>query len=111
MPSDLISTHRDLWSWCRAHDLAGHDPYDGLNSSLFQATPLRHSRAARLAWTQFFKRSPISFRKLAGVPPERNAKGVALFALAALANYRYRQTREAEVEARELLDDLIGMSL
>jgi hypothetical protein len=64
-----------------------------------------------LAWTQFFKRSPINFRKIAGVLPERNAKGMALFALAALANYRCLQTKEAEVEARELLDDLIGMSL
>ena len=111
MPSDLISAHGDLWNWCRSHDFAGYDPYDGLNSSLFQATPLRHSRAARLAWTQFLKRSPINLRKIAGVPAERNAKGIALFALAALADYRRLQTKEAEVTARELLDDLIGMSL
>ena len=65
----------------------------------------------RLAWTQFFKRSLIDFRKLARVPQERNAKGIALFALAAVADYRRLQTKEAEVKARELLDDLIGMSL
>src|SRR5262249_20188678 len=94
-----------------AHDFAGPDPYDGLNSRLFQSTPLRNSRFARLVWTQFFKRSPINFRTLAGVPPERNAKGIALFALAALADYRHTGTKEAEIEARELLDDLIGMSL
>jgi hypothetical protein len=111
MPPDLITAHRELWNWCRAYDFAGYDPYDGLNSSLFQATPLRHSRAARLAWTQFLKRSPINLRKIAGVPAERNAKGIALFALAALADYRRLQTKEAEVNARELLDDLIGMSL
>ncbi|HKO36605.1 MAG TPA: hypothetical protein VJV21_09005 [Pyrinomonadaceae bacterium] len=111
MPSDLITAHRDLWNWCRAIDFAGHDPYDGLNSSLFQATPLRHSRVARLAWTQFLKRSPINLRKIAGVPAERNPKGMALFALAAIADYRRLQTKEAEVTARELLDDLIGMSL
>jgi hypothetical protein len=111
MAIDLITAHRDLWGWCRAQNLAGFDPYDGLNSRFFQATPLRKSRAARLAWTQFFKRSPVNFRNLAGVPRERNAKGVALFALAALADYRHSQTKEAEVAARELLDDLIGMSL
>ena len=111
MTIDLTHAHRDLWNWCRAQDFAGYDPYDGLNSSLFQATPLRHSRAARLAWTQFFKRSPINFRGIARVPAERNAKGIALFALAALADYRRLQTKEAEVTARELLDDLIGMSL
>ena len=48
---------------------------------------------------------------VARVPRERNAKGVALFALAALADYRREQTKEAEVEARERLDDLIAMSL
>ena len=111
MAIDLKTVHSDLWNWCRAHDFSGSDPYDGLNSSLFQATPLRHSRAARLAWTQFCKRSPFNFRKLAQVPRERNAKGMALFALAALADYRRLQTKEAEVNARELLDDLIGMSL
>src|SRR5918999_3854684 len=111
MAVDPKTAHRDLWKWCRTHDFSGYDPYDGLNSSLFQATALRHSRAARLAWTQFFKRSPINFRKIAGVLPERNAKGMALFALAALADYRRLQTKEAEIAARELLDDLIGMSL
>jgi len=111
MPLDLATAHRKLWDYCQAHDFAGNDPYDGLNSRLFQSTPFRNSRFARLVWTQFFKRSPINFRTLAGVPRERNAKGVALCALAALADFRRTRTKEAEVEARELLDDLIGMSL
>src|SRR6185436_5530006 len=75
------------------------------------ATPLRHSRTARLAWIQFFKRSPINLRRLACVPTERNAKGVALVALAALADYRRMGTKESEIEVRELLDVLIEMSL
>jgi hypothetical protein len=111
MATDPILAHESLWQWCQARDYAGYDPYDGLNSSIFQATPLRHSRVARLAWTQLFKRSPINFRKLAGVPRERNSKGIALFALAALADYRRAATRENEIEARELMDDLIAMSL
>jgi len=111
MAVDLKTAHKQLWAYCRAQGLAGYDPYDGLNSRLFQATPLKNSRVARLAWTQFHKRSPINFRPLAGVPRERNAKGIALFALAALADFRRNPTRENEVEARELLDDLIWMSL
>jgi hypothetical protein len=111
MAIDLITVHRELWGWCQAQDFAGYDPYDALNSRLFQSTPLKRSRLARLAWTQFHKRSPISFRALAGIPPARNAKGLALFALAALADYRRTQTREAEIEARELIDDLLAMSL
>jgi len=111
MATDLTRAHQDLWQWCRAQGFAGYDPYDALNSRFFQATPLKHSRWARLAWTQFHKRSPINFRSLVGVPRERNAKGIALFALAALADYRRSQTKEAEIEARELLDDLMWTRL
>jgi len=111
MPIDLQIAHRDLWKYCRAQGYAGYDPYDGLNSRLFQSTPFKKSRVARLAWTQFHKRSPINFRSLVGIPRERNPKAVALFALAALADFRRDPTKENEVEARELLDDLIWMSL
>ena len=111
MPVDLTTAHRELWHWCRAHDFAGYDPYDALNSRLFQATPLRHSRIARLVWTQLFKRSPLNCRRLAHVPAERNPKGTALFALAALADYRRLRTVEAETDARALLDDLLAARL
>jgi hypothetical protein len=111
MTVNLETVHRDLWKWCRAQGYAGYDPYDGLNSRLFQSTPFKKSRTARLAWTQLHKRSPINFRSLVGIPRERNAKAIALFALAALADYRRNPTKENEVEARELLDDLIWMSL
>jgi hypothetical protein len=111
MAVDLKTAHRELWKWCRAQGLAGYDPFDGLNSRFFQSLPIKNSRAARLAWTQFHKRSPINFRSLVGIPRERNAKAIALFALAALADYRRQPTKENEIEARELLDDLIWMGL
>jgi hypothetical protein len=111
MTIDLITGQQDLWKWCRAEGFAGHDPYDALNSRWFQSTPLKSWRFARLAWTQFHKRSPINFRSLVRVPRERNSKGIALFALAALADYRRLRTKEAEIEARELLDDLNGLRL
>jgi hypothetical protein len=111
MAVDLKIAHRDLWKWCRTEGLAGYDPFDGLNSRFFQALPLKNSRVARLAWTQFHKRSPSNFRTLVGIPRERNAKAIALFALAALADFRRDPTKENEIEARELLDDLIWMGL
>jgi len=111
MSINLKSAHQHLWKWCREQGFAGYDPYDGLNSRLFQATPFRHSRTARLAWTQFHKRSPINLRPLVDVPRERNSKAIVLFALSSLAHYRHSQTKETEVEARELLDDLMWMRL
>lgn len=107
MPEELEPVYERLRAWCRARGYAGHDPFDALNSTLFQSTPLRRSRLARLAWTQGFKRSPVNLRSLARIPAQRNSKGTALFALAALS--RFRVTRDAvdETEARALLDDLL----
>ncbi|WP_230401666.1 delta-aminolevulinic acid dehydratase [Hanstruepera ponticola] len=68
-------------AYCEAENFKGWDPYDGLNSKVFQVLPLKHWDLARLAWIQGFKRSPINFRKLLLVPKEHNAKGVALFLL------------------------------
>ncbi|MBD3338998.1 MAG: delta-aminolevulinic acid dehydratase, partial [Candidatus Lokiarchaeota archaeon] len=57
----------------------GWDVFDGLNSRLFQKLPFNNNRVFRLLWIQFFKRSPINFRKITGVPKEYNPKGLALF--------------------------------
>lgn len=101
----------DLFAWSRKHDFAGYDPFDGLNSRLFQASPFKNSRRARLLWTQLCKRLPVNFRQAAGISPERNAKGIALFALAALANHRRLGNDETDQEARSLIDALLAMRL
>lgn len=112
MQSELERAYESLAAWCRARGYAGDDPFDALNSRAFQSVPLlRDSRVARLAWTQAFKRSPINLRRLARVPAGRNAKGTALFALAALARFRTTGDAEDEREARSLLDDLLGAKL
>ena len=79
MKSKIESSFLKLKSYCEAENFAGWDPYDGLNSKVFQALPLKHWDLARLAWIQGFKRSPINFRKLLLVPKEHNAKGIGLF--------------------------------
>lgn len=107
-PEDAYS---QLLSWCREHDFAGHDPFDALNSKLFQSSPFVNSRNARFIWTQMVKRSPTDLRSLSRVPHERNAKGIALFALAQLANYRRLKSPAAEVQARSLLAELLSMQL
>jgi len=111
MHNSIENAFADLFQWCRRRDFAGYDPFDALNSQVFQSTPFQHSRTARLIWTQLCKRSPLNLRPLALVPPQRNSKGVAIFALAALANYRRLRTVEAETETRELLDDLWQMRI
>ena len=69
-----------LKSYCESEQFKGWDPYDGLNSKVFQALPfLKNSALCRLVVIQGFKRSPINFRKIAMVPKEYNAKGIGLF--------------------------------
>jgi len=105
------SAYDQLFSWCQQRDFAGHDPFDALNSRLFQLTPLAQSRNARFIWTQLVKRSPSDFRTLARVPPERNAKGIALFALAQIANHRRLKTEESEKQMDSFLSGLLSMKL
>ena len=69
----------DLKRFCEEEDYKGWDPYDGLNSKLFQATPFKKSALSRLILIQTFKRSPINLRRLFGVSKDYNAKGIALF--------------------------------
>ena len=107
----IQAAYDQLLSWCRKHDFAGHDPFDALNSQIFQSSPLARSRNARLAWTQLVKRSPSDLRRLSRVPPERNSKGIALFTLAQIANHRRVKSPESEKEARSFLSDLISMQL
>jgi hypothetical protein len=110
--NDLFQrAYDELFSWCREHDFAGHDPFDALNSRLFQATPLGQSRNARLLWTQLVKRSPADVRVLARVPAERNAKGIALFALAQIATCRRLKTEAAAAEVHGFLAGLLSMKL
>lgn len=69
----------ELKKYCEQHSFLGWDPYDGLNSRIFQSTPFKHWDLARLVFIQFFKRNPINLRSLFLVPKEHNAKGIGLF--------------------------------
>ena len=77
--SEIIKSFKTLKSYCENENYQGWDPYDGLNSKIFQATWLRHWSFARLAWIQLFKRNPINLRRLLIVPKGYNSKGVGLF--------------------------------
>lgn len=69
-----------LKSYCESEQFKGWDPYDGLNSKVFQTLPFfKNSALCRLVVIQGFKRFPINFRRLALVPKEHNAKGIGLF--------------------------------
>ena len=77
---DIFESFAALRSWCEAERFKGWDPYDGLNSKIFQILPFfRKSALCRLIMIQGFKRCPVNIRRIALVPKEYNAKGIGLF--------------------------------
>jgi len=103
-----VSVAIKLFDYCRERNWSGWDPYDGLNSWLFQALPL-HFRIPRLALTQFLKRCPINLRPLLLVPRGQNPKGVALFLSAAVKLHRLGIVESQDV-VQELTEILLGLA-
>lgn len=80
MRERIVKAFSNLEHYCKSEGFKGWDPYDGLTSKLFQATPLLpKSRLTRLVWIQLMKKSPLNFRRILKVDKDFNAKGLALF--------------------------------
>lgn len=80
MKEKAISALVRLKAYCEKEQFQGWDPYDGLNSKVFQALPLlKKSALCREVVIQGFKRNPINLRRIAMVSKEYNAKGIGLF--------------------------------
>ena len=76
----MLTCLKRLKYYCESEEFKGWDPYDGLNSRIFQALPFfKNSPLCRLMVIQGFKRCPFNLRRLAMVPKDYNAKGIGLF--------------------------------
>jgi rhamnogalacturonyl hydrolase YesR len=95
MLNKIHNSFNRLRTYCEQAAFKGYDPYDGLNSKLFQHLPLLpKSRLARLAWIQVFKRSPVNLRKMAAIKPEYNPKALGLFLSAYCKLYQHDNKKE-----------------
>ena len=93
--SKINHSFNKLKKYCEINSFKGDDPYDGLNSKLFNAIPgLNKIRVIRLAWIQFFKRSPVNFRRLVGIKHDYNPKAMGLFLSAYCQLYIHDQKKE-----------------
>ncbi len=104
---DFISLSNCVLQPVQAMEYAGYDPFDSLNSRLIENTPLGSSELVRLVWLQLGKRSPINFRPLVGVPRLRNPKGIGLFILGMLDDYKRTREQCYLEEATQLADWLL----
>lgn len=108
---NLESYYDSLYTFCEAEDFAGWDPFDGLNSRYFQATPLKYLAPARLAFLQIVKRSARNLRPALKIEKGVNPKGIALFALGELSRFRTTGDDRHRENARKLLDRLLDLSI
>jgi len=111
MSLDLEKIYERLYSYCESQGFAGHDPFDGLNSILFQHSPLKYSETARLAWLQMVKRSPVDLRRVLSVPKGVNPKALALFALAELSRFRSTGNETHLRNASELVKRMLATKI
>ena len=111
MKTLIIESLDKLRKYCEAEEFKGHDPYDGLNSRFFQAIPfLSKSKFFRLAWIQFFKRSPFNLRGVAGIKKDYNPKGLGLF-LAGYCNlYEMQPTKEYKGRISFLTEKILELT-
>lgn len=111
MKRDLIEIYNELFDWCERENFAGHDPFDGLNSKIFQATPLKYFSLSRLAWLQIVKRFGKNLRPILKIEKGINAKGIALFALAELSRFRATQNEKHAENAKHLIEKLLSQKI
>lgn len=103
----VLRVKNDLLQLAIKDRFSGYDPFDGLNSKLFECLPFKNSAFCRLAWIQLHKRSPINFRPWVGISKERNPKGIALFILGLLEDYSSTNNESYLHQAIELGDWLL----
>src|SRR5581483_1792083 len=95
-------------AYCRAHDWAGVDPYDALNSKVFKVLPFLDSRLPRIFLTQALKRSPINIRGLLGTEKTQNPKAMACF-LSAFLKLEAAGLAQQQDYAGLMIDRLIAL--
>lgn len=106
---NILDSFSRLKTYCESQDYKGWDPYDGLNSKVFQALPgLKKSALCRLAVIQGFKRCPINLRRLAVVPKAYNAKGIGLFLQGYVNLYRLVKVNGQLSENLGTEEEIIG---
>lgn len=97
-----------LLAYCQASDWAGYDPYDALNSRLFDNLPFLNYALPRIVMTQLLKNSPVNIRGLALVPRKQNPKAISLF-LSGLLNLSKNQTINREGLIETMIERLIAL--
>jgi hypothetical protein len=93
--------------WGEAHNWAGYDPYDALNSPFAPYLTLGTAFGSR-ALTQLVKRSPVNLRPLLRIEPAHNDKALGLVASGYARLAAARDDEAAADAARRWLDRVVS---
>jgi len=84
-----------LYRYCKNQEWRGYDPYDALNSKLFQLVPfIKNHKSFRLFFLQLNKRCRVNLRPILLVPKGRNPKALGLFLSALINLYKHQKSDE-----------------
>ncbi len=100
------STTLKLLAYCRRENWSGYEPYDALNSRIFEKVPILDFKLFRLGLTQILKRSAINVRSLLLIPKTQNPKALGLFLSALL-----KLSKSGIAEADQLIDTIVDQQL
>ncbi len=107
MNQSVLTINQNILANAQLNNFAGQDPFDSLNSRFFTAFPKLKRGLFGLAWIQLNKRSIVNVRSLLGVPAMRNPKGIGLFILGLLEDYKRTQDKQYLTQATQLADWLL----
>lgn len=100
--ADFRAALEQVLAWARGQDYRGYSKFDAFNSHVVRALVPDVWRL-RAVVAALWARSPVDPRPLLATEKDRNAKGIALFALAYLRRYRAFGSEHDLQAARELL--------
>ena len=105
---NTIEINKGLLDSFFKNDFKGYDPFDSLNSKLFQSSPFKNNKFCKLVFTQLGKRSFINFRKLFLISKSRNSKGIALVILGLIEDFERTNDDYYLENAKILVDWLLA---
>ncbi len=102
----IANSLENLERYVRENNFSGYDPYDALNSKKLLKI---NNKLLKVLLTQFFVYSPINFRALFNIKPDKNPKAIGLFLSSYCRLYKSGQIKKKDFEdlTSKLVDYLL----
>lgn len=104
----VLKSFLKLEQYCSNENFMGWDPYDGLNSNVFNAIPLLPTKhLTKLLWIQLIKKMSLNLRPFLRIEKGYNPKGLALFIAGYAALSQVEGFRDNSIKKINFLADKV----